>query len=102
MVSYAVSPQLMSKIIPETCLAINKALKDEYLKFPSSAEEWKQIAEEFQNKWQYPNCVGAMDGKHIRITKPYSSGSLYYNYKKYFSVVTSMRELKVEQLILVF
>lgn len=32
MVSYAVSPQLMSKIIPETCLAIYKALKDEYLK----------------------------------------------------------------------
>ncbi|CAH0730440.1 unnamed protein product, partial [Brenthis ino] len=32
MVSYAVSPQLMSKIIPETCLAIYKDLKDEYLK----------------------------------------------------------------------
>ncbi|KAL4716981.1 hypothetical protein ACJJTC_001842 [Scirpophaga incertulas] len=32
MVSYAVSPQLMSTIIPETCLAIYKALKDEYLK----------------------------------------------------------------------
>jgi len=35
----------------------------------------------------FPNCLGAVDGKHIRLIKPTESGSLYYNYKHYFSVV---------------
>lgn len=28
-----------------------------------------------------------MDGKHIRIIRPPHSGSLYYNYKHYYSIV---------------
>ena len=38
-------------------------------------------------KWNFPNIIGAVDGKHIRIRKPRDSGSLYFNYKHYFSVV---------------
>lgn len=34
-----------------------------------------------------PNCLGPVDGKHIRIRCPRHSGSLYFNYKKYFSMV---------------
>jgi hypothetical protein len=32
----------------------------------------------------FPNCLGADDGKPIRIFGLLSSGLLYFNYKKYF------------------
>lgn len=35
----------------------------------------------------YPNCVDAIDGKQIRVIYASDSGSLCFNYKKYFSIV---------------
>jgi hypothetical protein len=35
---------------------------------------------------EYSNCVGAIDGKHVRIRCAQNSGSQFYNYKSYFSV----------------
>lgn len=49
--------------------------------------EWKEIAENFMLKWQFPNCIGAVDGKHISIKCPPHSGSQYFNYKHFYSVV---------------
>ncbi|XP_046679392.1 protein ALP1-like [Homalodisca vitripennis] len=52
-----------------------------------SEEDWKEIAKQFYLRTNFPNCIGAIDGKHIRIQKPNHSGSLFYNYKNYFSIV---------------
>lgn len=38
-------------------------------------------------KWQFPNYLGALDGKHMRIQAPPNSGSTFYNYKQFFSLV---------------
>ena len=36
---------------------------------------------------EFPNVIGCTDGKHIRIKCPTKAGSLFYNYKQFFSVV---------------
>lgn len=54
---------------------------------PTTEEEWKNIASDFGERYQFCNCMGALDGKHVAIEKPEHSGSLYYNYKCFFSIV---------------
>ncbi|XP_073485058.1 LOW QUALITY PROTEIN: uncharacterized protein [Aquarana catesbeiana] len=82
-----ISAQSLGRIIPETCQAIKRIMQEEYLKLLSSVEEWKSTAKQFQDYWNFPNCGGAIDGKHVRIIPPANSGSFFYNYKGYFSIV---------------
>lgn len=57
------------------------------MQFPTSPEDWLEIASDFENMWNFPNCGGAIDGKHVAIVCPNNSGSIYYNYKGYYSIV---------------
>ena len=50
-------------------------------------EIWESTATGIWEKGNFPNCLGAVDGKHIRIIKPEESGSMWFNYKEYFSIV---------------
>ena len=69
------------------CEVLIDHLGSSYLKTPSTNEEWMSVAREFQEKWQFLNAVGAIDGKHIIIIPPPNSGSSYYNYKHTNSIV---------------
>jgi len=67
--------------------AIIEEYYDEMLPAVTTPKQWKHIAGDFLTKWNFPHVCGALDGKHIRIRCPKNSGSLYYNYKGYFSVI---------------
>lgn len=52
-----------------------------------TTEKWLRVAERFEELWNFPNCCGAVDGKHVRIEAPWNSGFVFYNYKNYHSIV---------------
>lgn len=82
---YRIGPNECAAIIQEVSEAIIKELASEVMVL--SEENWIRVANEFNFKWQLPNCVGAFDGKHIHIKKPYNAGSQFFNYKRFHSVV---------------
>ena len=77
----------VSKLLSETCDAIYHALAPEYLSSSRTVADWKNISKEFSKIWNLPHVLGAIDGKHIRIECPKNSGTLYHNYKGFFSLV---------------
>ena len=74
-------------IVKETCKVIIKCLGQTYLRTPNTRQEWLNIAQKFNEKWNFPHCLGAIDGKHVRMFAPRNTGSFYFNYKDFFSIV---------------
>ncbi|XP_072145656.1 uncharacterized protein, partial [Dermacentor andersoni] len=77
----------VNDIIHQTCTVIYEEMKNDFLKRPCTEDEWKDVIGGFNQNWNFPNCVGAMDEKHVLITKPANSGTVYRNYKKSFSII---------------
>ena len=85
---YRMSPSVVSRVIKKTRKVIwDKLQERKFVDAPTYRESWLQIANEFDQKWNFPHCVGATDGKHVVIQAPPRCGSEYFNYKKTHSIV---------------
>jgi len=84
---FRVSVSAISVFIPQVCKALYDALQPIFMKCPCTPEEWLVVAEDFQTIWQLKHGIGGMDGKHVAVQAPKKTGSRYYNYKKFFSVI---------------
>ena len=84
---FRVAHNTISSIIPEVSDAIFSEYQGELLTCPRTSDQWKEKASQFSRRWNFHNAIGALDGKHVAIRCPPDSGSLYYNYKGFYSVV---------------
>nr|XP_022907220.1 protein ANTAGONIST OF LIKE HETEROCHROMATIN PROTEIN 1-like [Onthophagus taurus] len=84
--NYRMGDRMVSNIVKEVAVVIWERMQPKYLPEPT-ANVWKSVTTRFEQRWQFPHCVGAVDGKHVVIKKPANSGSSYYNYKHTFFVV---------------
>ena len=71
---FRIGESAISYIIEEVTEAIARYLGKEHIKTPSDSEEWLKISEVFQSRWNFPNCLESIDGKHIQIRPPSRHG----------------------------
>lgn len=83
---YCVGHDTACKIVVDTGIAIYKVLAPDYLKVPDKSM-WRKISIQFSKVWNFPNCIGAIDGKHIAMQAPQNAGSDYFNYKQFHSII---------------
>lgn len=69
-IAYKCSQTSVHRIVSETTKAITTVLKNKV--FPElTTEYFKTVASGFQDRWNFPNCIGAIDGKHVSIQVSY-------------------------------
>ena len=85
-ITFRLGKSTVSQIIYRTCEAIWNTLSSDFVRFPDR-QAWQNISEDFWKYWNYPHCLGAIDGKHTAIKAPLNAGSDYYNYKHFHSIV---------------
>ena len=84
--SFRVGSSTVASIVSDVVTAIWDCLVEEFMAVPT-AEEWRVVAERFEERWNFPLCCGAIDGKHVVLKAPANSGSQFFNYKGTFSIV---------------
>ncbi|XP_045778528.1 uncharacterized protein LOC123876345 [Maniola jurtina] len=84
--NFRIGLKSVSRIVEEVCDALWNMLQPLVMSQPTE-NDWKEIAKDFDELWQFKNCIGALDGKHVYIKAPSKTGSSFFNYKKRFSVV---------------
>ncbi|XP_020296624.1 uncharacterized protein LOC109861401 [Pseudomyrmex gracilis] len=84
---YLVGITTVANIIGETCATTWKCLHTTVIPPTKTQENWLAIAREFEDSWNFNHCIGAIDGKHVKIECQPNVRSAYFNYKNHHSIV---------------
>ena len=83
---YGIGKSSVHTIFKKFVESASKRLVRLHIKMPT-AEEFKKIAEEFEQRWQYPMAIGCIDGSHFSIEPPKCQAQDYFNYKGWHSII---------------
>lgn len=85
--SFRVPHNTISMFLGDVCESIIAEYGDEVVQRPTTHDEWRAVTDKFSARWNFPNTIGAIDGKHIAMKAPKDSGTVYHNYKGFFSII---------------
>ncbi|XP_052864342.1 uncharacterized protein LOC128270952 [Anopheles cruzii] len=85
-ISFRMGISTVTGIVGQVCEQIWNVLQPVAMPAPTR-HTWETTAADFYNLWGFPNCVGSIDGKHVKVICPSNTGSAYYCHKGFFSVV---------------
>lgn len=83
--SYRISKQHIGPTIDRVCDAICLALTGEFPKW--NKQNMLKWADKFERQFNFPNCLGAIAGKHVPTTVSSSKKRDFLNYKGFTSIV---------------
>ncbi|KAJ8930418.1 hypothetical protein NQ314_016783 [Rhamnusium bicolor] len=66
---YLLGTTTIREIVRTTCETTWICLKPIF-KAEKTEDDWLSIANELNERSNFPHCIGAVDGKHIRMCKP--------------------------------
>ncbi|XP_058457009.1 uncharacterized protein LOC131434358 [Malaya genurostris] len=66
--SFRIGRTTAGAIVKETCTALWDELFPDHMPAPSE-ETFLRISNDYWNLWNFPNCIGALDGKHNKKSR---------------------------------
>jgi hypothetical protein len=58
-----------------------------YVRLPQLRRQHGKTVRGFNDRWGFPQCLGAIDGTHIPILVPHEYHIEYFNWKGWHSIV---------------
>ncbi|XP_065324064.1 putative nuclease HARBI1 [Gordionus sp. m RMFG-2023] len=84
--NYKLGVLTIKQIIGDTIKALWDILQPIHMMVPT-LEMFEEVAQGFEEMWNFPNCIGPIDVKHCKTNKPPHTGTQFFNYKHGFSII---------------
>uniref|UniRef100_A0A8C6T222 DDE Tnp4 domain-containing protein n=1 Tax=Neogobius melanostomus TaxID=47308 RepID=A0A8C6T222_9GOBI len=75
---YRLGVSTVSSIVHSALEAIETHMLGTQIPAPTE-EMWRAVSAGFWEKWNFPNCIGVIDGKRVNIRAPPNSGSHHFS-----------------------
>ena len=84
--AFGISRQSVSKIVRKFCNAITVHLRPKYITLPINEEAVQEKVKKNYSAYGFPQCLGAINGRHIPIKQPQENPTDYINRKGTYSL----------------